>query len=66
MLHEAAVSDEVLEVLHLDEVVVHAVGLARAGRARRVRDGEGEGVRVAREEEVVERALADARGAGED
>lgn len=66
VLDEAVVVDEVLKVLHLDEVVVHAVGLAGAGRARRVRDGEGEGVGVAREEEVVEGPLADARGPGED
>ena len=66
MLHEAVLPDQVLEVRHLDEVVVHAVGLAGARGARRVRDGEREGVRVAVEEEAVEGPLADARGAGED
>lgn len=66
VLHEAVLADEGLEVLHLDEVVVHTVGLARARGAGGVRDGEREGVRMAREEEVVEGALADARGAGED
>ena len=66
VLHEPFVVDEVLKVLHLHKVVVYAVGLASAGRAGGVRDGEGEGVRVALEEEAVEGALADARGAGED
>ncbi len=66
VLDEAVGGDEVLEGLHGDEVVVDAVGLALAGGAGGVGDGEREDVRVALEEEVVEGPLADARGAGED
>jgi len=63
VLDEAVAADEVLEVVHGDEVVVDAILLAVAGGARGVRDGEGEGLGVALEEQVVEGSLADARGA---
>lgn len=66
MLDEAVLGDEVSESLAGDEVVVDAVGLARARGTGGVRDGEGEGVRVALEEALVEGSLADARGAGDD
>lgn len=66
MLDEAVGVDEVLKVLHGDEVVVDAMDLAGAGIPRGVGDGEGEDVRVAGEEELEEGAFADARGAGDD
>ena len=66
MLDEAVAGDEGLEILHGDEVVVHGVLLAGARGAGRVGDGEAEGLGVALEEAVVERALADARGPGDD
>lgn len=66
MLDESVLGDEVLKVLHGDKVVVDAVLLAVAGLARRVRHGQREGVGVRREQLVVQRALADARGAGDD
>lgn len=66
MLDEAVLGDEVLKVLHRDKVVVLAVLLAGPRGAGGVRDGEAKGVRVALKEEVVEGALADARGAGDD
>lgn len=47
-------------------MVVLAVLLAGARGAGGVRDGEAERVGVALKEQVVERALADARGAGDD
>lgn len=60
VLDEAVRSDQGLEVVVADEVVVDGVLLARAGGPRRVADGEGEGVRVLREEHLEQRALADA------
>lgn len=66
MLDEAVLGNEVLKVLHLDEVVVDGVLLAGAGVAGGVRDGEAEGVWVAVEEQAVESSLADARGPGDD
>lgn len=66
MLDKAVLGNEVLEILHRHKVVVLAVLLAGARSARRVRDGEAKGVGVAFKEEVVEGALADARGAGDD
>lgn len=66
VLDEAVAGDEGLEILHGDEVVVHGVLLAGARGAGRVGDGEAEGLGVALEEAVVERALADARGPGDD
>ena len=60
VLDEAVLCDQGLELLHGHEVVVLAVGLAGAGGASRVRDGEGEGVWVGGEEAVVEGAFADA------
>lgn len=63
VLDEAVGGDELCELVVRHEVVVHAVGLAVARRAGRVRDGEGEGSWVALAEEVEERAFADAAGA---
>lgn len=60
VLDEAVLGDQVLELGVRHKVVVHGVLLARAGLARRVADGEGEGVRVALAEEVEECALSDA------
>jgi hypothetical protein len=66
VLDEAAFGDEPLKLLHADKVVLHGVVLAGAGRAGRVRDGERKDARVALAEHRVERALADARGPGDD
>lgn len=66
VLDEAVLCNEVLKVLHLDEVVVDGVLLTGARVAGGVRDGEAEGVWVAFEEQAVESSLADARGAGDD
>lgn len=66
VLDEAVLRNKGLERVHSDEVVVDGVALARAGGARGVRHGEDKGIGVALEEELVERALADARGAGDD
>lgn len=60
VLDEAVRGDQRLEVGVADEVVVDGVLLALAGRPRRVADGEGEGVRVLREEHLEQSALADA------
>lgn len=49
-----------------DVMVVHAVLLAGARRARRVRHGKGKGVRVTLEEHLDQGALADAAGAADD
>ena len=65
MLDEAVFGNEVLEVLHGDEVVVHTVLLPGARGACRVRYGESEAFRVPVEQHVVQCALADARRAGE-
>jgi hypothetical protein len=66
VLNEAILGDQVLERLHGYEVVVRAIFLASAGLARRVRDREGEAVRVRIEELAVEGSLAHARGSGDD
>lgn len=64
VLDEAVLGNQPLKVVAGHKVVVHAVRLARARLARRVADGQGEGVGVALAEEVEEGAFADARGAG--
>lgn len=66
VLHEAALRNEVLKLLHRHVVVVDAVLLAGAHIARRVRDGRRKGVGMRILQHLVERALADARGAGDD
>lgn len=66
VLDEAVLGDEVLELGHGDEEVVGAVLLAGAGGTRRVRDGQGEAVRVRGEQAAVQGALAHARGARDD
>lgn len=66
MLDEAVLCDEVVKGVLCDKVVVDAVRLAGPRAAGGVGDGEGKGVWVALEEELVEGALADARGAGDD
>jgi hypothetical protein len=65
-LDKAVLGLELEELLLSHEVVVDAVLLARARLAGGVGDGEGEGVGMPLEEEVVESALADARGARND
>jgi hypothetical protein len=66
MLDEAVLGNQGLKVIHGHKVVVHAILLALARLAGRVRDGEGKGVGVLLEEPAVEGALADARRAGDD
>lgn len=58
VLDEAVGLDQLLELGHAHVVVVDAVRLAGARGARRVRDGEGEGVGVRREQAPHQRALA--------
>lgn len=66
VLDEPVLRDQVLERLHRHEVVVHAVLLALARLARRVRYREREGVGVRCEELAVQCALADAGRARDD
>jgi hypothetical protein len=66
MLDERVLGDQPLELLLGREVVGHAVLLAVARPARRVRDGEAEAVRVGGEEALQQRGFAGARGPGDD
>jgi hypothetical protein len=66
MLDESALRDQVLEFLHGYIVVVDVALLAGAWAASSVRDGGHEDVGVPLLQELVERAFAHARGAGDD
>lgn len=52
MLNKPVLLDQILEFLACDEVVLAAVLLACAGRARRVRDAEAEAVGILCKEAV--------------
>ena len=62
MLYELAFVDQLLELVHLDVVVVDAGLLAGPRVARRVRDGRREDIGPSVQEQLVQRALADAAG----
>lgn len=66
MLDEAIFGDEILKVLGRHEVVVGTVDLTGPRASRGMRYGEGIGIWVALEEQVVERSFADPRRTGYD
>lgn len=66
VLDEPVRRNQVLELSHVDKVVLDGVRLARPRLARRVRHAQREGVRVPLAQHRVQRALADARGARDD
>ena len=66
VLDEGVLGQRGLEGLFRDEVVVLAIDLAGAGAARRVGHREAEGVGERRQQPRDQRALSDARRAGDD
>lgn len=65
-LYKTVLCLQVEKFLLGDKVVVDAMLFARAGASRGVGHGQDEGVGVAVEQQAVQRALPDARGAGYD
>lgn len=66
LLDKLVLGNQGLELLLGDVMVVHAVLLAGARRARRVRHGKGKCFRVTLEEHLDQGALSDAAGTADD
>lgn len=66
LLDESILGYQVEKGLLGDIVIMDAILLTRPGASCSVRDGESKGIGVTFEEEVVESALTDPRGTGND
>ena len=66
VLNEPIFGDQILKVLHLDVMVINAIGLPRSRTPGRVRNRESKNFGVTLEEHLIKSALANARRAGED